>query len=73
MLGRVPKHPGQAGGLHPSGMPRSGCASPELAPTFVQIADGRLLLQKVTAELLVQAERQHVVNEGAEEGQRCSW
>lgn len=41
-------------------------------PTFIQVADGRLLLQEIAAEFLVEAERQHVVDEGAEGGQRCS-
>lgn len=53
--------------------PENGVRIPRAVPTFVQIANGRLLLQKVAAELLVQAKRQHVVNEGTEEGQRCFW
>lgn len=43
------------------------------SPTFIQIANGRLLLEEVAAELLGEAERQHVVDEGAEEGQRGPW
>lgn len=37
----------------------------QLVLLFIQVADHGLLLQEVVAELLAQAERQHVVSEGA--------
>lgn len=64
MLGPRQSIPGRGGG---------GVHRIPPSPTFIQIANGRLLLEEVAAELLGEAKRQHVVDEGAEEGQRGPW
>lgn len=58
-------------GSIPSGAREGDVYPSRLISTFIQIANGCLLLQEVTAELLVQAKGQHVVDEGAEKVQRC--